>query len=41
MGVAPRSVELASGATSRVKRLRIAGAGPMLAATLEKVCAIG
>jgi len=41
MGVAPRSVELASGTTSRVKRLRLAGAGPMLAATLEKICAIG
>jgi len=41
MGVAPRSVELAAGATSRIKRLRIAGAGPMLAAMLEKVCAIG
>jgi uncharacterized protein YggU (UPF0235/DUF167 family) len=40
MGVAPRSIELA-GATSRVKRLRIAGAGPALAAMLEKVCAIG
>jgi uncharacterized protein (TIGR00251 family) len=41
MGVAPRSVELTAGATSRVKRLRIAGAGPPLAAMLEKVCAIG
>ena len=27
MGVAPRSIELAAGATSRVKRLRIAGPG--------------
>jgi uncharacterized protein (TIGR00251 family) len=41
MGVAPRSIELAAGATSRVKRLRIVGAGPALAAMLEKVCAIG
>jgi uncharacterized protein (TIGR00251 family) len=41
MGVAPRSVELAAGATSRIKRLTIAGTGPMLAAMLEKVCAIG
>ena len=41
MGVAPRSVELAAGATSRIKRLQIDGAGPALAAMLEKVCAIG
>ncbi len=41
MGVAPRSVELVAGATSRIKRLRIDGAGPALAAILEKACAIG
>jgi uncharacterized protein YggU (UPF0235/DUF167 family) len=41
MGVAPRSVELVAGATSRIKRLRITGAGPALAAMLEKICAIG
>jgi uncharacterized protein (TIGR00251 family) len=41
MGVAPRSIELAAGTTSRIKRLRIAGAGPGLAAMLEKVSAIG
>jgi len=41
MGVAPRSVELTAGATSRTKRLRIAGAGTELAAMLEKICAIG
>jgi uncharacterized protein (TIGR00251 family) len=41
MGVAPRSVALIAGATSRIKRLRIAGAGPALAAMLEKACAIG
>jgi uncharacterized protein (TIGR00251 family) len=41
MGVAPRSVEFAAGATSRVKRLRIVGAGQVLAAMLEKICAIG
>ena len=41
MGVAPRSIELVAGATSRIKRLRITGAGPTLAATLEKICAIG
>jgi uncharacterized protein YggU (UPF0235/DUF167 family) len=41
MGVAPRSIELAAGTTSRIKRLRIARAGPGLAAMLEKVSAIG
>jgi uncharacterized protein YggU (UPF0235/DUF167 family) len=40
MGVAPRSIELTVGATSRIKRLQIAGAGPVLAAMLEKICAI-
>jgi uncharacterized protein len=41
VGVAPRSVELVAGATSRIKRLRIDGAGPALAAILEKASAIG
>jgi uncharacterized protein len=36
IGVAPREVELVAGATSRVKRLRIAGNGTALAAALEK-----
>ena len=30
-----------AGATARVKRLKIAGAGAALAAALEKICAIG
>ena len=41
MGVAPREVALVAGAPSRLKRLRIAGAGATLAATLEKISAIG
>jgi uncharacterized protein (TIGR00251 family) len=41
IGVAPREVELVAGATSRVKRLKIAGNGTALAAALEKICAIG
>ncbi len=34
LGVAPRQVSLVAGATARIKRLRIAGAGPALAAAL-------
>jgi uncharacterized protein len=41
MGVAPREVDLIAGAAARLKRLRIAGAGAALAATLEKISAIG
>ncbi len=41
VGVAPRSVELFAGATSRIKRLRIDGAAQTLIAMLEKACAIG
>ena len=41
MGVAPREVDLVAGAAARLKRLRIAGAGATLAATLEKISAIG
>jgi uncharacterized protein (TIGR00251 family) len=41
MGVAPRSIDLIAGATSRIKRLRIDGAAPVLVAMLEKACAIG
>jgi uncharacterized protein (TIGR00251 family) len=37
LGVAPRQVEIASGATARVKRLRIFGDAPALAAALERV----
>ena len=40
IGVAPRDVELAAGATSRVKRLKIAGNGATLAAALEKICGV-
>jgi uncharacterized protein YggU (UPF0235/DUF167 family) len=35
--VAPRQVSLAAGETARVKRLRVAGAGPALAAALEQI----
>jgi uncharacterized protein (TIGR00251 family) len=41
VGVAPREVELIAGATSRIKRLKIAGNCTALAAALEKICAIG
>jgi uncharacterized protein (TIGR00251 family) len=41
LGVAPRAVELVAGDTARVKRLRIAGTGMALAATLEKIAAAG
>lgn len=39
VGVPPRDVALAAGATARIKRLTIAGDGPALAAALEKICA--
>ena len=38
--VAPRDVSLLAGATARLKRLRIVGAGASLAAALEKICAM-
>ena len=41
LGVAPREVTLTAGASTRIKRLAIAGAGAPLAAALEKICAIG
>ena len=41
LGVAPRAVSLVAGETARIKRLRIDGPGPALAAALEKICAIG
>jgi uncharacterized protein YggU (UPF0235/DUF167 family) len=41
VGVPPRDVRLASGATARVKQLVIAGHGPTLIAALEKVTAKG
>ena len=41
LGVAVRDVSLVAGASARLKHLRISGAGAMLAATLEKICAMG
>ena len=40
LGVAPRDVHLVAGQSARIKRLKIAGAGPPLAAALEKICAM-
>lgn len=37
LGVAPRQVTLVAGATSRIKRLEVAGAGPALAAALAAI----
>ena len=37
VGVPPRNVSIASGATARIKRLIISGDGPTLAAALEKI----
>jgi hypothetical protein len=39
VGVPPRDVALAAGASARVKRLIIAGDPPTLLARLEKLCA--
>jgi len=36
-----RDVNLVAGATARLKRVKIGGAGATLAAALEKICAIG
>src|SRR5262245_45002955 len=41
LGVAVRDVSLVAGASARLKQLRISGAGAALAATLEKICAMG
>ncbi|TMK07377.1 MAG: DUF167 domain-containing protein [Alphaproteobacteria bacterium] len=41
LGVAGRDVSLVAGASARLKHLRISGAGATLAATLEKICAMG
>jgi len=35
LGIAPRDVVLVAGASARIKRLKIAGPGPILAAALE------
>jgi uncharacterized protein YggU (UPF0235/DUF167 family) len=40
LGVPPRDVTLTTGATSRIKRLSVAGDGPTLAAALEKIVAV-
>jgi uncharacterized protein (TIGR00251 family) len=37
LGVAPRQVNLVAGATARIKRLTVAGAGPALAAALAGI----
>jgi uncharacterized protein (TIGR00251 family) len=37
--VAPREVSLVAGDTARIKRLKVAGAGPALAAALEHLVA--
>jgi uncharacterized protein (TIGR00251 family) len=37
LGVAARDVSLVAGTSARIKRLKIAGTGAMLAATLEKI----
>lgn len=39
LGVPPRDVSVSAGATSRIKRLTIAGTVPTLIATLEKIAA--
>ncbi|HEY7301671.1 MAG TPA: DUF167 family protein [Xanthobacteraceae bacterium] len=41
LGVAARDVVLVSGATTRIKRLKIAGRGPILAAALEEAALRG
>jgi uncharacterized protein YggU (UPF0235/DUF167 family) len=40
LAIPARDVTLTAGATSRIKRLTIAGDGPALAAALEKICAV-
>jgi len=39
VGVPPREVSLAAGATARIKRLIISGDGPTLVTALEKIAA--
>ncbi len=39
LAVAPRDVSLVAGETARVKRLKVDGPGPVLAAALERVLA--
>jgi uncharacterized protein (TIGR00251 family) len=40
-GVPPRAVDLISGHTARVKRLKICGSAIMLAEALERICSNG
>jgi uncharacterized protein (TIGR00251 family) len=40
LAVPARDVQLTAGASARVKRVSIAGAGASLAAALEKICAM-
>jgi uncharacterized protein YggU (UPF0235/DUF167 family) len=39
VGVPPRDIDLAAGASARIKRLSISGHGPTLIAALEKITA--
>jgi uncharacterized protein len=41
LGVGVRDVSLVAGANARLKRVKINGAGALLAAALEKICAMG
>jgi uncharacterized protein len=41
LGVAARDVSLVAGASTRLKRVKINGTGALLAAALEKICAMG
>ena len=41
LSIAPREIVLVAGATARIKRLKILGLGPNLAAALERTAAIG
>lgn len=40
LGVATRDMSIVAGATARIKRVKIRGAGGTLAAVLEKLCAV-
>jgi uncharacterized protein (TIGR00251 family) len=40
LGVPIRDVSLLAGGRARIKRLKIAGRGPALAAALEKICTL-
>jgi uncharacterized protein YggU (UPF0235/DUF167 family) len=41
LSVGVRDVSLVAGANTRLKRVKINGAGALLAAALEKICAMG